>query len=63
MILFFIYETTIFVILFIHYIYGLNIKYGCEFGRKILVFDKAKNKYDYIVNNGTYIVENGQIVQ
>lgn len=59
MILFIIYETILFVFLIIHYIQGINIKYGIEFGRKILVFDQNKNDFVYINNDGTYIIENG----
>jgi hypothetical protein len=59
MILFIIYETILFVFLIIHYIQGLNIRYGVEFGRKILVFDQNKNDFVYINNDGTYIIENG----
>ena len=48
-----------FILLFIHYIQGINIKYGNEFGRKVLVFDSNKNDYVYVNNNGTYVIDNG----
>jgi len=59
MVLFVIYETILFVLLIVHYIQGINIRYGIEFGRKILVFDKNKNDYVYIYNDGTYMIEDG----
>ena len=37
-----------FVLIFIHFIQGIKIKYGHEFGRKVLVFDSDKNDYIYV---------------
>jgi hypothetical protein len=48
----------LFVLLIIHYIQGINIRYGIEFGRKILVFDKNKNGSEILLPeyNGSYHV-------
>ena len=60
MVIFLVYQTTLFVALFFHYIQGLTMKYGPQFGRQIYVTDKME-KEQLIFDDGTYIISNGKI--
>ena len=43
------------------YIYGISIRYGHEFGQMVYVTD-ADGATKAIFNDGTFVIENGEIV-
>lgn len=38
---------------------GIGMKYGDEFKRKIQLYDPATKKYTSVMDDGTYIIQNG----
>lgn len=40
---------------------GVSIRYGDEFKRKIQLYDPVKKKYSSVMDDGTYVIENGKV--
>lgn len=50
------------IVIFVHFVNGLHMRYKDDFNRKIFAYDPVKNEYKYVLNDGEVKIENGTVV-
>lgn len=61
MILFMIFQGILMILVFIHFVDGIEMRYGDEFNRKIYAYDRNRDEYSYVLNDDSVKITNGEI--